>query len=313
MMMLRIFRTHRQHEQRILVQDGITIGSDPAADVCLHDSYISPVHAKVVADDDGGFWLVDNDSANGIRNRFGSSLGDRIKLIVGERFELGEHVLEVVDNSQPARPEPMLPPGLKQAAPIAIIAYLLLVLNQVFVEYLYGFEDFGFWPSFHGAVISLAWLLSYAGVGYVVGVLLRGKGYFWQLLALGAGASVVIGLGDYLLGWLSYNLGEGLGLFVAALTFELLVWTVALYLTLSWVSHWGLGRRLAASGFLILLVCFDTYVEFADEAADVHNLPSYNRFIFNDTLRFAPSRDLDEFNDQLDELFGEAKGEAEAD
>ncbi|RMA80230.1 FHA domain-containing protein [Umboniibacter marinipuniceus] len=307
MMLLRVYRTHRQHEQRVPLRNNLSLGSAAEMDVCLHDSYVSPAHAKVVEDDDGKFWLLDTNSENGIRNRFGSSLGDRIQLVAGEKFELGEHVFEVIDTDHAVQSAPALPPSLKRSLPIALIAYFLLVINSVFVEYLYGFEEFSVASSFRAGVLQYLWLLGLAAGGYAVGVLLRGKGYFWQLLALGAGVALLMEVGTYLLGWLSYNVGGSMVLLMVGFLSKVILLVLTLYGALTWVTHWNFIKRTLACNLLLIAICFDTYIQVNEDATDAESAAVYNELLLNEKLRFAPVHDAEEFRSSMSDLFNEAK------
>lgn len=307
MMLLRVYRTHRQHEQRVPLRNNLSLGSAAEMDLCLHDSYVSPAHAKVVEDDSGKFWLLDTDSENGIRNRFGSSLGDRIQLVAGEKFELGEHVFEVIDTEHTVRPTPALPPSLKRSLPTALVAYFLLVVNSVFVEYLYGFEEFSVASSFHTGFLQYLWLPGLAAAGYSVGVLLRGKGYFWQLLALGAGIALLMEAGAYLLGWLSYNVGGSMILLMVGFLSKVILLVLALYGALTWVTHWRFVKRALACNLLLIAICFDTYIQVNEDANDAESAAVYNELLLNEKFRFAPVHDAEEFRKSLSDLFDEAK------
>ncbi|WP_298635856.1 FHA domain-containing protein [uncultured Umboniibacter sp.] len=313
MKLLRIYRTHRQHEQRVPLANNLSIGSAPEMDVCLHDSYVSPAHAKVLEDEEGRFWLLDTDSENGIRNRFGSSLGDRIQLVAGEKFELGEHIFEVIDNTQATPSTPSLPPSLKRAMPIALAAYFLLIVNSVFIEYLYGFEEFSISNSFHSGALEYLWILGVAGVGYAIGVLLRGKGYFWQVLALVAGVMLLMEVGAYLLAWLSYNVGGSIFLVMIGFIAKVLLLVLSLYGALSWVTHWTFVKRALACNVLLLAICFDTYIHVTEDAADAESLAVYNELLLSETLRFAPVQDVEDFRAAVGDLFIEAEGDSSDD
>ncbi|MEQ3697526.1 MAG: FHA domain-containing protein [Pseudomonadales bacterium] len=310
MKFLRIYRTHRQHEQRVPLTNNLSIGSAAEMDVCLHDSYVSPAHAKVLEDEEGKFWLIDTDSENGIRNRFGSSLGDRIQLVAGEKFELGEHIFEVIDTAQSIPSTPSLPPSLKRAMPVALAAYFLLVVNNVLVEYLYGFEEFSVSNSFHSGALEYLWILGVAGVGYSVGVLLRGKGYFWQLLALGAGVMLLMEVGAYLLAWLSYNVGGSIVLVMIGFLAKVLLLVLTLYAALTWVTHWTFAKRALACNVLLLAICFDTYIHVMEDATNAESSAVYNELLLSETLRFAPIQNVEEFRSSVGDLFIEAEDES---
>lgn len=107
------------------VKEGLTFGRQ-GTDVVLNGPQVSSLHARLVASEDGGWRVVDNNSKNGVR-----VAGERVPLVElrpGGKFEIGGFHFEVLE--LPSRPsktaqttaQPSASPVDSAAQPIAATA-----------------------------------------------------------------------------------------------------------------------------------------------------------------------------------------------
>ena len=86
--------TGEQAGQRFSARPGVSVGRK-SADVSLRDSKVSSRHASITLGPDGGLFLVDEGSSNGIR--VGGKRTRELELLVGVEFQLGRSYLRVVE------------------------------------------------------------------------------------------------------------------------------------------------------------------------------------------------------------------------
>ncbi len=86
--------------------EGLTIGRSGAG-ISLNDPKVSSVHARFLKDDEGKWFLEDNNSKNGMRIEGGRV--DRIAMIPGQEFYIGEaHFIVIELGPNPAvKPKPL--------------------------------------------------------------------------------------------------------------------------------------------------------------------------------------------------------------
>jgi pSer/pThr/pTyr-binding forkhead associated (FHA) protein len=82
---------------RFELRDGLVIGRQKA-DVNLQDSRVSSRHAVVELRVDGDFWLIDQNSSNGIRTQDGKV--NELRLIAGQKFKLGRIRISVIASAE---------------------------------------------------------------------------------------------------------------------------------------------------------------------------------------------------------------------
>ncbi len=85
--------------------DGLSIGRDPENSVVLDSPRVSRHHAAVARDPDGGFFLADRDSTNGIW--VGRERVDRVGLVSGLSFRIADYSLIFVDE-EPRQGPPLV-------------------------------------------------------------------------------------------------------------------------------------------------------------------------------------------------------------
>ncbi len=313
MIQLHVFRTHRQHEQKIDVSNGTTLGSGSYCDYRFNDPHMSEIHARVV-EEAGQLWLVDADSDNGIRNRFGISMGGRIALTPGTRFELGEHSFEVHGTSTESEASAAgpLPPSLAFVLPLSLVLLVMIVGMKMFEVYLQTpVDDYHLWPTFRNVVFSQGPLFVMAGGAYLVGVLLRGRGYFMQILALCLGVTVAKQLISFFILLFDYNVGSSIVLDAVEFAFDLGVMLIALYLGLKWISHWRQKRLILACGFFFSLVVANAYIDLVEANSNEFNLRQYNDRIFSSDWRFVSAKTKPEWSGSIEELFSSVESNAD--
>jgi hypothetical protein len=103
--------------QEIPIRSGLRIGRT-RGDVLLNDSKVSSLHA-FVTEEDGGVWLNDNGSKNGLR--VGAERVERLPLREGVAFFIGRsEFLVIADAPAPPQPPPKLPePPRREPRPAA--------------------------------------------------------------------------------------------------------------------------------------------------------------------------------------------------
>jgi len=312
-MKLHIFRTHRQNELQVDLHNGMIIGTAHHCDLQFNDRHMSYVHARVI-EENGRFWLVDADSDNGIRNRFGISMGGKIELQPGVRFDLGEHAFEVHDEVSPvdyaAQP---LPPSLMITLPVALALLGILTGINMFESYLQTpVEDFHMWPTFRNLLFEQTPLFVVAGVAYLVGVLLRGRGYFTQILALCLAVSALRELLSFAVLWFNYNLGTSVVLDAIEFSIDLGIMLFALYLGLKWVSHWTKPRLVSACVLFFSMVIVNAYIDLVESSSNDANLREYNERLFNSEWRFVRAQSHEDWRGSVDALFDRVEQQTES-
>jgi len=132
---VRLIQRQGEHSGKryTLKKDRVSLGSDPASQIVIKGSFVSPEHAIINRRDDG-LWMISNLSVN--RTLVNQQEVDTQQLVSGDMIQIGAETLfefEVVDKKakkEKSRPRAKKtgPISRRPMVQVALLAYLLLLV-----------------------------------------------------------------------------------------------------------------------------------------------------------------------------------------
>lgn len=93
--------THNVLDRQKFKQNDISIGRAYYNDLILTDEHIDGVHANLQQDDEGGWWLIDNQSLNGVKKHKSKQRLERQRVQSGDIYLIGRNKIRVLFGSHP--------------------------------------------------------------------------------------------------------------------------------------------------------------------------------------------------------------------
>ncbi|MEM7054865.1 MAG: FHA domain-containing protein [Pseudomonadota bacterium] len=274
--------TNNVLERQKFSKNAVAIGRGFSNDLILNDEHADAEHARLELDDEGRWWIVDQNSVNGIRQAKGKRKLDRQAVSSGEVFLLGRNKLRVYLGNHPVPPavrirwiESLL---LWLGKPFVLVSMILSYLTvKALASYFSTIGEFKWSAFFSQNIGEVLGFIALAIAVYFLSVLFRRGGNFMSHISVLVAVFLIGALIDFLINLAVFNAGDhryGLINTVDTISGYLIIF-LYLWSVLYLAFHFSLKQRtwislVVLGGIVLLNVLQD---QMMDEWFDMQSFP----------------------------------------
>ncbi len=309
-------RSHKTIERHRFSGKQCSIGRAYDNDIILSEAHISPHHVLLEEDDEGRWWLIDQDSRNGILNRHHQRQQSPIAIYSGDDYVLGKLHLKFYSLTHPV--EETIDMGASESAlhslsrPLPFVLFVLfsfcLFAGYEFIQNYNRWEAREFLPQALGTpLVGLFW----AGLWAIAGRVLRHEPRFVAQCVVSFSYLLFVQVLEVLVQNIAFNSGSVLLTSTLIYMLHGFLLAILLMFNLRLATHQKPMSRLATahvfSWSLILIVWLFTFFN----KPPFSHQPRYVGVLQPPSMQWKQTVDLNQFMKQAGGVFVTERVEAE--